>query len=273
MMRPLSDWPLADRRHIVGVMTDIDDTLTTEGAITPDALHALASLREAGLPVIAITGRPVGWSERFAATWPVQAVVVENGAVALVVDHEKSISDRSALDSLLSKRYRQDEATRARHFARMQAIALEVMRAVPGAVLAQDSPGRETDIAFDHSEFAHLSQADMDRVVALLQAEGLTVTVSSIHINAWFGEHNKWTGARWIVRELHGRDLSSEADRWAYIGDSTNDQVMFQHFKQAFGVANVRRFESQLLHKPRYVTPSERGAGFAEFSRHLLEAR
>ncbi len=273
MMRPLSDWPVADRRSIVGVMTDIDDTLTTDGAITPDALHALASLREAGLPVIAITGRPVGWSERFAATWPVEAVVVENGAVALIVDHKKPSLGTSLMDSLLSKKYQQDGVTRSQHYNRMQAIALEVMRAVPGAVLAQDSPGRETDIAFDHSEFAHLSQVDIDSVVALLRAEGMTVTVSSIHINAWFGDHNKWSGAHWMVRELYQRDLASEADRWAYIGDSTNDQVMFQHFKQAFGVANVRRFESQLLHKPRYVTPSERGAGFAEFAQHLLDAR
>ena len=37
-MRPLSDWPLDERRGIRGVFTDIDDTLTTDGAITPDAL-------------------------------------------------------------------------------------------------------------------------------------------------------------------------------------------------------------------------------------------
>jgi hypothetical protein len=39
------------------------------------------------------------------------------------------------------------------------------------------------------------------------------------------------------------------------------------------GVANIRRFEDQLAHKPRYVTPGERGAGFAELARALLELR
>ena len=39
-MQPLDLWPTAARRDLVGVFTDIDDTLTTEGAITPDALHA-----------------------------------------------------------------------------------------------------------------------------------------------------------------------------------------------------------------------------------------
>jgi len=48
-VRPLRDWQ-AD--GIVGVFTDIDDTLTTEGVITPNALEALADLKAAGLHVI-----------------------------------------------------------------------------------------------------------------------------------------------------------------------------------------------------------------------------
>jgi hypothetical protein len=56
---PLTEWPLAARRGLVGVFTDIDDTLTTEGAISADALAALADLRTAGLHRVAITGRPV----------------------------------------------------------------------------------------------------------------------------------------------------------------------------------------------------------------------
>ena len=55
---PLSDWPLGARQGLVGVLTDIDDTLTTEGTITPNALDALGALKAAGLHVIPITGRP-----------------------------------------------------------------------------------------------------------------------------------------------------------------------------------------------------------------------
>ena len=61
-MKPLTHWPLEARRRITGVLTDIDDTLTTDGAITADALAALAALKAAGLHSILITGRPVGWS-------------------------------------------------------------------------------------------------------------------------------------------------------------------------------------------------------------------
>jgi hydroxymethylpyrimidine pyrophosphatase-like HAD family hydrolase len=152
----------------------------------------------------------------------------------------------------------------------MQAVLDQIERSVPGARRARDSAGRETDIAIDHSEFTHLPQTAMDQVVRLMQAAGMTATVSSIHINGWFGPHSKLTGARWIVRELWGRDLDAEIDRWVYVGDSTNDQVMFEHFPHTVGVANIRRFEAQLTHPPRYITQGERGAGFAELTRHLL---
>lgn len=257
-MRPAVDWLPPSR--LAGVLTDIDDTLTTEGAITTDALEAMARLKDAKLHVIPITGRPVGWSEPFALAWPVDAIVAENGAVALV---------RQA-DGTLSKRYQQDRPTRIENHARMQEVLAHIERTVPGARRATDSPGRETDIAVDHSEFTHLPQEHIDQCVAVMRAAGMNATVSSIHINGWFGAHNKLEGARWIVRELYGRDLDAEIDRWVYVGDSTNDQLMFERFPHSVGVANIARFVPQLTHLPRYVTRGERGVGFAEVARQIL---
>jgi len=271
-MHALIDWPLADRRRITGVLTDIDDTLTTDGAITPEALAALGALKAAGLQVMAITGRPVGWSEPFAQAWPVDAIAAENGAVVLLPS-KNSYLRIPGLHNLLSKLYRQDEATRQHNLAKMQKVAQRVLREVPGAVLAQDSAGRETDMAIDHSEFAHLDPDRIAQTVQIMRSEGMTATVSSIHINGWFGSHNKLEGARWMVRELFGRNLDDEMDRWAYVGDSTNDQLMFEAFNNSVGVANVRRFEAQLSHPPRYITQGERGAGFAEVAAALLAAR
>jgi hydroxymethylpyrimidine pyrophosphatase-like HAD family hydrolase len=272
-MQLLSHWPIEDRRQIIGVFTDIDDTLTTSGAITPDALQALAELKAAGLQVIAITGRPVGWSEPFALSWPVDAIVAENGAVALVragaSPHPCPLPEGEGVKKL----YQQGAATRATNFTRMQQVARRVLLEVPGTVLAKDSPGRETDIAIDHSEFTHLPPDKIAQVVQIMQSEGMSATVSSIHINGWFGAHKKLEGARWIVRELLGRALDAEIARWVYVGDSTNDQLMFQHFPQSIGVANIRRFEAELTHQPRYITQGERGAGFAEVARALLAAR
>jgi hydroxymethylpyrimidine pyrophosphatase-like HAD family hydrolase len=189
-------------------------------------------------------------------------MVAENGAVALLHD---------ATQNQVRKIYQQDETTRTHNFQEMQRIAKRVLQEIPGTIMAQDSLGRETDIAFDHSEFHHLSQEQIQQVLKLLQEEGMTATVSSIHINAWFGDHNKWHGAQWILKELTGSDLAQELDQWVYVGDSTNDQVMFEHFTHSVGVANIKRFENELKHLPQYIANQERGAGFAEFVNLLLQ--
>jgi HAD superfamily hydrolase (TIGR01484 family) len=281
-MQKLEQWPLSTRGGITGVLNDIDDTLTTDGAITADALAALADLKAAGLPVIAVTGRPVGWSEPFALAWPVDAIVAENGAVALYrksdalksnFKYQKGRQPTQYVREQLSKRYQQNDSVRRENFARMQLIAARVLQAVPGAQLAQDSASRETDIAIDHSEFTNLPPEGITQVLQIMRGEGMTASVSSIHINGWFGTHNKLQGARWAVRELLGRDLDIEMAQWVFIGDSTNDEVMFKAFVNSIGVANVRRFEAQLIHRPRYITLGERGAGFAEVARAVLAAR
>ncbi len=273
-MQPLAQWRPPRLR---GVFTDIDDTLTTGGAITADALQALGALKAAGLHVIPITGRPVGWSEPFAQAWPVDAIVAENGAVALLPpaqdSSENSLQPLPGNREQLSKLYQQDAATRAAHFARMQQVLAHIEATVPGAQRAADSAGRECDIAIDHSEFTQLPQERIDQCVALLRAAGMNATVSSIHINGWYGTHDKLEGARWIVRELLARDLDAELDGWVYVGDSTNDQRMFQHFPHSVGVANIARFVPQLAHLPRYVTQGARGAGFAELARALLAVK
>jgi hydroxymethylpyrimidine pyrophosphatase-like HAD family hydrolase len=291
-MLNLADWPAKDRSRVVGVFTDIDDTLTTDGAITEDALAALRELRAAGLHVIAITGRPVGWSEPFASQWPVDAIVAENGAVALVksdagphpspLPKGEGTSQREQIlapapsggglesEHGLRKLYQVNEAIRAKNYARMQRVAQRILAEVPGATLSRDSAGRETDIAIDHSEYVQLPPARIAHVLRLMQAEGMNATVSSIHINGWFGDHNKLSGAHWIVHELFGRALGDELDRWVYVGDSTNDALMFEHFPHSVGVANIRRFEAQLSHPPKYITDAERGAGFAQVARTIL---
>ncbi|MEG0538430.1 MAG: HAD family hydrolase, partial [Comamonas sp.] len=168
------------------------------------------------------------------------------------------------------KLYQQDDDTRVHNFAKMQEVLAQIEATVPGAQRATDSHGRECDIAVDHSEFTTMSQAHIDACVAIMKAAGMNATVSSIHINGWFGEHNKLEGARWIVRELFDLDLDATLGQWVYIGDSTNDQLMFQNVPLSVGVANIARFVPQLQHLPRYVTEAERGDGFVQLVDHLL---
>ena len=286
-MLALHDWPQSARRNIVGVFTDIDDTLTTAGAITPDALQALADLKAAGLFVIPITGRPIGWCEPFlagtaSAAWPVDAMVAENGGVAIVPQRAENLRQiglqpAQALREQLSKPYQKlfqlDASARAHNTARMAQVAAQVLADVAGVELTRDGGGRETDLAFDYAEHAQLTQATVQQVLDVLHRAGMHTTVSSIHIHGCFGDFNKWMGACWIAQALLARDLPAELDRWVFVGDSGNDQAMFEHFTHSVGVANIARFADQLTHLPTYVTEGARGAGFAQVARAILEAR
>src|SRR5687768_12334095 len=88
-MRPLSSLPLEAARSIRVVLTDIDDTVTTEGVLTAKAYGALEELHDAGFIVIPVTGRPAGWCDHIARMWPVDAVVGENGALYFRYDRER----------------------------------------------------------------------------------------------------------------------------------------------------------------------------------------
>ncbi|MBK1712815.1 HAD-IIB family hydrolase [Rubrivivax gelatinosus] len=247
---------------VLGIFTDIDDTLTAEGRLDPPAAAALAELQAAGVPVIAVTGRPLGWCVPHLGIWPLAAMVAENGGVALIPD-----GDGARIE------YAQSAAERAANALRLRATAERVLRELPGTALARDSDGRVTDIAVDHSEFTRLDEASIAAVVRLMQEEGLTATVSSIHVNGWIGGHSKLTAAQWMLRRLYGRELAPEIGRWAYVGDSTNDQQMFAACPLSVGVANLRRFAAQLRTWPRFITAGERGAGFAEVARAVLAGR
>jgi HAD superfamily hydrolase (TIGR01484 family) len=259
-MKPVESLSTAQLNSVRGVLTDIDDTLTRDGAIEDTALKALQRLHLHRVPVIAITGRPAGWSEPFAAQWPVLAIVAENGGVML-----------RATPGGLVHEFAQAEADRSRNFERLQVCAAAVLREVPGARLATDCAERLTDIAVDHSEFAHLDAAAIAQIAALMRRHGLNATVSSIHINGWIGNHTKWTAAQWAVSQCLGIPLV--ATEWAYVGDSTNDQLMFERIPLSVAVANIARFVPQLEVLPAYVTRGERGAGFAELADALLAAR
>lgn len=288
-MLPLNHWPAAAARNIRGVFTDIDDTLTTEGVITRDVIDAMASLRAAGVLVIPITGRPIGWCEpwmegRAGAALPVDVMVAENGAVAFtraaVHGHtamgqarEPAAAQPGGDRDGLVKLYQQDAATRHAHQALLPHIATRVMTEVPGVELSRDSAGRETDIAFDYAEFAHHPPDVVERVLQVLRDEGMRTTVSSIHIHGCFGDFDKWQGARWIVRELLQRNLAEELDHWVFVGDSGNDQPMFQHFTHSVGVANIAHVAARLTHLPSYITQQARGAGFCEVATAVLAGR
>jgi len=257
-MQPLSQMPLEVRRQLEIVYSDIDDTMTTDGRIPARAFAAIWRAHEAGLMVVPITGRPAGWCDHLARMWPVAAVVGENGALAFRREGD---------------RMRRIYAPRELNASdRLEQIRQQVLTEVPGCKVAADQPYREFDLAIDIAEeVAPLDDAAIDRIVAIFEAHGAVAKVSSIHVNGYFGAHDKLTMCRRCAAELLGHTL--DPGRATFIGDSPNDVPMFRAFPHAVGVANVRRWVHRMQALPSYVTPSAGGAGFAEVIDLLLAAR
>jgi HAD superfamily hydrolase (TIGR01484 family) len=264
-MKPLAEFARAARAKVRAVLTDIDDTLTTDGRLEAVSYAALERLRAAGLLVIPVTGRPAGWCDHIARMWPVDGVVGENGAFWFLHD---------ACAGRLVKRYIVSDAQRTQRTARLDAIAQRVLREVPGCAIASDQPYREADLAIDFREdVPALSREAVLRIVAIMEEEGLTAKVSSIHVNGWFGGYDKLSTARLMLREVFGIDADRERETIVFAGDSPNDQPMFGFFPNAVGVANVRDMADLMTQLPAYVTPSRGAQGFAELAAALLEAR
>jgi HAD superfamily hydrolase (TIGR01484 family) len=264
-MKPLAQLPPTARAQLRGVLCDIDDTLTTGGRLTAAAYAALEALQHANLLVVPITGRPAGWCDHIARMWPVDAVVGENGAFYFRYDHAARA---------MRRRYVDDDTTRAAHRERLGAIRDRILAEVPGCAVASDQHYRVADLAIDYCEdVPPLPVAAVDRIVALMHDAGLTAKVSSIHVNGWFGEYDKLSMARTLMRECFATDLDAEKSRFVFIGDSPNDAPMFEYFPHSIGVANIRAFTGQLPAAPAYVTQATSGAGFCELVDLLLASR
>ena len=264
-MEPLKNCSRDTLAAIKGVLTDIDETLSTDGKLTAEAYGALEALKKAGLLVIPVTGRPAGWCDLIARFWPVDAVVGENGAFWMWHD---------AGAGKLRTRFIQSDSERAEGRRRLEAVRTEVLREVPGTGIASDQPYRAADLAVDFCEdVPPLPAADIERIVAIFEKHGAHAKVSSIHVNGWFGDYDKLTTSRTMMAELFGVDIAAERERYVFAGDSPNDAPMFGYFPNALGVANVRDFADRLEHKPRWIASARSGAGFVELAKALIAAR
>jgi hypothetical protein len=264
-MKPIALFPEAAARGLMGIFFDIDDTFSLAGRIPAESFSTLWELWAAGLPCVPITGRPAGWCDHIARMWPVTGVVGENGALAFYYDEsEKRLRQRFFFPP--------DEARKARD--RLMGAADEVLRRVPGTALASDQPYRLFDVAVDFTEdVAPLPPSAVEKICDIFRDRGLTYKVSSIHVNAWFGDYDKLTMTRIFVREVLGIDLDEKRDRFVFFGDSPNDEPMFDFFPLSVGVANVKDFLDRMKKRPAYVTENAGGIGFAEGARIIMQKR
>jgi HAD superfamily hydrolase (TIGR01484 family) len=256
---------LAQLKKVRGVCLDIDDTLSTGGKLTAQAYQALWDLKNAGFAVVPITGRPAGWCDHFARFWPVDAIVGENGAFSFFMQNgvRKRI-DTPAGDSA--------EALRTK----LGYLEQKVLTRFPHARWASDQAYREYDLAIDICEDVPAwTRAEIDELLGLCHGLGAHAKLSSIHVNAWFGQYDKRKGLEhWLAQGAPGLAGPVPAlNEWLFIGDSPNDEPMFAAFEYSVGVANLSQYLDRLTHPPRWITAGASGAGFAEMAATLVASR
>lgn len=274
-MKPLTLLTVEDVRPLAGIVFDLDDTVLDHGALTEAAYGALFRLREAGLILIACTGRPAGWGEVIQRQWPIDATVVENGAIALVRERLGPTPVRPSetaggtgrvvtLDTL------DREARRARR-AELLAIAIDVVGRFPTAMLADDNDQRITDVTIDIGEHRRVPVDEVQRMRAELRERGVRTLLSSVHLHLTRDTSDKATGAVHLLSERFAEDPTRARRRYAFVGDSGNDGAAFAAFTLTFGVANVRPHLGRMSIPPRFIASSPMGRGFAEIARQIVE--
>jgi HAD superfamily hydrolase (TIGR01484 family) len=235
-----------------GLFSDIDDTLTHDGVIVPDAYASLVRARAMGMRVVLVTGRPAGWAEVLASLWPVDAAIAENGGIAYVKRGRR-------LERLYFSPV--EPAADAR---RLASLADTILGEFSYARRAEDSALRVTDVAFDIGETQHLLADEIAALTARCRELGARTIVSSVHAHACFHAADKAQMSARVANVLWDEAEADVAQRYAFVGDSPNDQAAFAFFDAAIGVANVSRYAAELQPPPRYVTEASHGAGFAE---------
>ncbi len=242
-----------------GLVFDIDDTVTRNGVLQPGAYAAMHQLTEAGFDLVAVTGRPLGWTDLISRQWPVVTAVGENGAGWSWVEGRR-----------FCEGYFCGAEERRAQAALLESIRREVGRQMPHVQVTSDHRARRCDLAFDIGEAVSLPRADIDRLVQTIESFGVASSVSTVHAHAVPGPWNKARGVARALSEVRDVDLDLERKHWVFVGDSGNDAAAFAYFPVSVGVANVRAHLDRLPTPPRFVTDSERGDGFAELAAHLV---
>ena len=252
-------------RRLSCVFVDLDDTLTTGGLLPPHTYASLWKLYDQGIDFVGVTGRPAGWCDHIARMWPAAGVVGENGAFYFSYDRKSK---------KMKRRYSLSEPEREKGRRKLERVRERVLREVPGCGVAADQPYRIADLAVDFCEdVPPLGRDQVKKICAVAADEGAQYRVSSIHVNCWYGDFNKLSCVKAFIKEELGREFEAMQEEILFIGDSPNDEPMFEEFVYSAGVANLKAFLEDMTHLPRYLTKQDSSKGFQETVHVILRKR
>lgn len=245
-------------KSLLGLCFDLDDTFLTKGQLPEAAYSSLFRLRESGLRLFVLTGRPFTWAELAARMWPIDGAIAENGALAVRL-HSNRLE---TFDPIAS-------AERHRRKTRLAELARDLSREVPRLVQADDSAGRTSDMTFDIGEHERAREEDIQAAVSIGRRAGAHFTRSSVHLHFSFDRADKASGAVRYLASL-GQDPTAALSRFAFIGDSQNDTSCFAAFRYAIGVANLSGFHPL---PPAFRAQARASEGFVEVAETLCALR
>ncbi len=262
-MKNIKALPKKYAAGVLYVLFDIDDTITKDGQLLLEAYEAIWAIHNAGLKAVPVTGRPAGWCDLIARQWPVAGVVGENGAFAFYMKNNK-------LERIYHPEAPEPEATELK----LKELGNSALRAFPGLRIAKDQPYRIFDVALDFAEEEPNLGLDLAvRVKGFCESRGAVAKVSSIHVNAWFGNYDKLSMAEYFLSECFAYNSEKDLEKVLFFGDSPNDEPMFKHFPLSCAVSNIQQYTEIINYKPQYVTSSPFGYGFKEGIEVLLQLK
>lgn len=261
-MRPLAELSDERARALRGLVFDLDDTFLVGGALERGAFDALFRMRDAGLALLACTGRPALWAELALRQWPLDAAIAENGALFYARDGERVVRvDRVAPTDRRARR------------AGLVAIAERLVADTPGLSFADDNDARVTDVTLDVGEHARVERPIVRDLERRARASGARTFTSSVHLHLTFDADDKASGAMRAIARTTGVEATAARSAFAYVGDSGNDAAAFAAFDCTVGVSNVRPWLSRISVPPRWVCEGARARGFCELADRLVRAR
>ena len=233
------------------IFSDFDGTLTNNGKLGAVFFDLLSLIEKNKSELVIVSGRSLSWGHFLLTHFPLRYALMEGGGVLVYKTH----------DGFLKEEYLVSQEEREK----LQALITQIKKDLPQTIFSLDSLGRVTDCAV---EFLKMSKKDVENLENYLRQAGAHFSRSNVHINFWYGNHNKFTSAKWFLKKYKSHLTLEET---IFYGDSLNDETMFENMPNSVGVSNILTVLDELKHKPKIILEGRDNAGAFGVYHHLKD--
>lgn len=218
------------------IFTDFDGTITNQkGELLDSTLKELYKISKK-FNIVIVTGRPVSWGQFMIHTLPIKHVIAENG-YCIITKNDKIYPFGKDL---------------------YQEKIINIINNNFSVDYSPDQESRESDVAILLNNKFLNNQND---IINLLEKNKYTYKISNIHFNVWKNDYNKGSAIKWYIKNFN----LNTSELYA-IGDSPNDQPMFDIIDESYQVLSNTNFNLNT----KYKINEFGGLGFNIFSKKLM---